>query len=80
MQSLCVLTIMKRHENCNTIHLPGDWYGREFYKPLSQSCAGQGLGFSSWAHTICKHDRLDDESEKINNYRERINDKTSKES
>ena len=33
----------------------------------------------SWrAHTICKHDRLDEESEKINNYCERINDKTSK--
>ena len=26
---------------------------------------------------ICKHDRLDEESEKMNNYFERINDKTS---
>ena len=43
-------------------------------KPLSE----QGQGISRRAHTICKHDRLDEESEKINNYWERINDRISK--
>ena len=37
-------------------------------KPLSQSCAEQGKGFSSRAHMSCKHDGLNEESEKINNY------------
>ena len=51
----------------------------QFYKPLSQIIAEQGLGFSWPAHMICKHDRLDEESENINNYGERINySKTSK--
>ena len=30
------------------------------------------------SHGFVKHDRLDEESEKINNHRERINNKTSK--
>ena len=38
------------------------------FKPLSQSCADRGKGFSKRAHTTCKHDGLDEESEKINNY------------
>ena len=37
-----------------------------------------GLGFLLTAHTTCKHDRLDEKGEKIDNFRERTNDKTSK--
>ena len=39
-----------------------------YYKPFSQSCTEQGEGFSWPAHTICKHGRLAEESEKISNY------------
>ena len=40
---------------------------KPLYKPLSQSCAEQVRASVDGAHTICKHDRLDEESEKINN-------------
>ena len=49
---------------------PRNVVGLAYNRLLSQAqCAEQGRGFSWLAHTICRQDRLDEESgEKINNY------------